>query len=64
MLELLITALQWSLIVGIWAFTAIGFYRSFQEIKRVYRRADMRPFVSNVGRIPAQTASREWLVAA
>lgn len=64
MLEMLITTLQWSLIVGIWAFTAIGFYRSYQEIRRVFRPIQKRARVSHFRQAPEQSESDNWLMAA
>lgn len=64
MLEILVATLQWSIIVGIWAFTAIGFYRSYQEIRRVFRPTQKAARVSHLRQAPEQSASDKWLMAA
>lgn len=64
MLELLFATMQWSLITGIWVFTFAGFYHSYKEIRRVYRRANTQTPASKVAVAPVRDEPTEWLVAA
>jgi len=59
-----IGGLQWLFIVGIWSFTVVGFYCSYQELKCVYRPADRRSRISDIRQTIDQTSADEWLMAA
>ena len=62
MLEMVIAGLQWLFIVGIWSFTVVGFYRSYQELKCVCRPADKRSRISDIRQTTDQSLADEWLM--